>query len=42
MIKLHLAWLSGTILFHEDAQDMIFEDKQQEDFDKNKQMDQTA
>ena len=41
-LPLRLVWLDRAVLLHGDEQDVVFEDIQQEDSDKNKQMDQTA
>ena len=41
-LPLRLVWLDRAVLLHGDEQDIVFEENQQEDSDKNKQMDQTA
>ncbi len=41
-LLLPLVSLNRPILLHGDEQDIVFEENQQEDSDKNKQMDQTA
>ncbi len=37
-----LVWLDRAVLLHGDEQDVVFEENQQEDSDKSKQIDQTA
>ena len=41
-LPLRLVWLDRAVLLHGDEQDVVFEENQQEDSYKSKQIDQTA